>query len=77
VQGGQAPFAYEWHSSHDGLLGTEAMINTSLTAAVGKSTVISHTISLEVIDANGQEGADSIQVFIRPAVYLPLILKNR
>jgi hypothetical protein len=77
VQYGQAPFAYEWHSSHDGLLGTEATINAPLTAAIGKSTVISHTISLQVTDANGQEGADSIQVFIRPAVYLPLILKNR
>jgi hypothetical protein len=77
VQGGLAPFAYEWQSSHDGLLGTGAMINAPLTAAIGKGTVISHTISLQVVDANGQEGADSIEVFIRPAVYLPLILKNR
>jgi hypothetical protein len=77
VQGGLAPFAYEWQSSYDGLLGTGAMIEAPLTAAIGKSTVISHTISLQVVDANGQEGADSIQVFIRPAVYLPLILKNR
>jgi len=77
VQHGQAPFTYEWYSSHDGFLGSGATIEAPLTGAAQKGTVISHTISLQVVDANGQEGAASEMVFVRTAVYLPIILKGQ
>jgi hypothetical protein len=74
MQYGLEPFAYEWYSSHDGFLGSGDTIQASLSGAVEKGDLISHTISLQVTDANGQEGADSVMVFVRAALYLPIIL---
>ncbi|MGD8819069.1 MAG: DUF6345 domain-containing protein [Anaerolineae bacterium] len=76
VTQGKAPYTYEWYSSHDGLLGSEATSEASLSGAVEKGELISHTISLQVTDANGQEGADSRVVFVRTAAYLPIILRE-
>jgi hypothetical protein len=76
TQYGLEPFAYEWYSSHEGFLGSGDTINAPLSGAVEKGELISHTISLQVTDANGQEGADSVMVFVRTAHYLPVVLKD-
>jgi hypothetical protein len=76
MQYGLEPFTYEWYSSHDGFLGSGDTIMAPLTGAVEKGDLISHTISLQVTDANGQEGADSVAVFVRTAIYLPIVLRG-
>jgi hypothetical protein len=73
---GTPDFEYAWYSSYSGLLGTGPTIQATLTAALLKSDVVSHTITLKVTDANGQQGSDSLMVFVKPAVYLPLVLRN-
>ena len=75
-QYGTAPFSYKWHSSIDGFLGTGATITVPLTAGVRDTEVMSHDITLRVIDANGQKGADSTTVVVQPTIYLPGITKN-
>jgi hypothetical protein len=75
VQYGKPPFTYEWYSSYDGFLGSGQTITAPLTTEV-RTGIISHTISLQVTDANGQEGADSTMVFVKTAIHLPLVLRN-
>ncbi|MGQ9601039.1 MAG: hypothetical protein ACUVWZ_16725, partial [Anaerolineae bacterium] len=77
LQYGKPPFTYEWYSSHDGFLGTGASMTAGLSAGVIESTVISHTITLQVTDANRQQGTASIMVRVKPVVILPLLLKGR
>jgi hypothetical protein len=76
AQNGKAPFTYEWYSSHNGFLGDGATIQAPLSGAVEKGELISHTISLQVTDANGQEGAASQVIFVRTASYLPVVLRD-
>ncbi len=76
VQYGKPPFTYEWHSSHDGFLGSGATIAAPLTTLIREGEVVSHTISFQVSDANGQQGTSSKRVFVKAAVYLPIILKG-
>ncbi|MBN1874888.1 MAG: hypothetical protein JXA33_11715 [Anaerolineae bacterium] len=76
VQYGKEPFVYIWTSNYGGVLGTGKALNVQLSAALVKSDAISHTISLEVTDANGQQGSASVMVFVKPMVYLPLVLKD-
>lgn len=75
-QYGKAPYSYEWHSSHDGFLGSGEAISVALSAAIKEGGVVSHTISLQVTDANGQMGSDSTMVLVRPTMFLHLVLKG-
>jgi hypothetical protein len=77
VQFGKPPFTYNWYSDHDGFLGSEATITAPLTAAIREGEAVSHTITLQVTDANGQQSAASTTVFVKPTIYLPLVRKNR
>jgi hypothetical protein len=77
LEQGKAPFTYEWSSSHDGFLGNGESLEAPLTAAVAHGSVVSHTITLQVIDANGQQGTDSTMVYVKTGVYLPLVTKGQ
>ena len=77
LQHGKQPFTYVWSSSYDDLLGTGATITAPLLSAILENDVVSHTISLEVTDANGQKGTDSTTVLVWPTIYLPGILKSQ
>jgi hypothetical protein len=74
---GKEPYTFDWYSSHDGFLGSGQTLPAMLTGAVEKGSLVSHTITLQVTDANGQKGAASENVYVRTAVYLPIVLKNR
>jgi hypothetical protein len=76
VQQGKAPFTYEWFSSHDGFLGSGSTITVPLTPAIAKGNLVSHTISLQVTDVNGQQDTDSIMVVVNAAVYLPVTFRD-
>jgi hypothetical protein len=76
VQQGKAPFTYTWSSSHEGFLGRGSTITVPLTPAIHEGSLVSHTISLQVVDANGQADTDSIMVVVKAAVYLPVIIRN-
>jgi hypothetical protein len=73
---GKEPYTFDWYSSHDGLLGSGQTLDAILTGAVEKGSLVSHTITLQVTDANGQKGAASENVYVRTAVYLPIVLKG-
>jgi hypothetical protein len=76
VQYGKPPFTYEWYSSHDGFLGSGASIQAPLTTAIREGEVVSHTISFQVTDTNGQQGTATTSVLVKAGVYLPIILKK-
>jgi hypothetical protein len=73
---GQEPYTFDWYSSHDGFLGSGATLVTTLSGAVEKGALVLHTLSLRVTDANGQTGTAAEELFVRTAVYLPIILRN-
>ena len=73
---GRAPYTFAWYSSVQGFLGTGPAIDVPLWPALVKGDLADHTITLQVTDANGQQGSDSVQVLVRAAVYLPLVLRN-
>lgn len=73
---GTAPFTYAWQSSYSGPLGSGATLEAPLPAAILKSSLISHTITLQVTDANGQSGTASRMVYVRAALYLPLVIRD-
>jgi hypothetical protein len=75
LQYGRPPFTYAWYSTHDGPLGSGASIVVPLSAAIREGEAFSQTFSLKVTDANGQMGTDSVDVFVRPAAFLPAVLK--
>ena len=74
-QNGVPPFQYEWSSSVDGPLGGGEVLTATLTAQVKAGDVLSNTISLQVTDANGQQGGDSVTIVVH-RVYLPLVMRN-
>ena len=76
VDYGTAPFTFEWTSSLDGFLGSGQTLATPLLSEAKAGQVVSNTITLHVIDAHGLQGTDSVTVFVRLPVYLPLINKN-
>jgi hypothetical protein len=76
-ENGMPPFTYEWYSSSDGFLGSGATLQAPLSTALGKGEVLDHVISLEVTDANGQQGTATVNVFVKTAVYLPLIMRSQ
>jgi hypothetical protein len=76
AKSGVAPYTFDWYSSHDGFLGSGESIDAILTGAVEKGSLVSHTITLQATDANGQKGAASENVYVRTAIYLPIVLKD-
>jgi hypothetical protein len=76
AQFGLEPYTFDWYSSHDGFLGSGATLDTMLSGAMEKGDLVHHTISLRVTDANGQTGTASEELFVRTAVYLPIVLKG-
>ena len=77
LQYGKPPYSYAWYSTHEGPLGSGASIAVPLSAAIREGQVFSHTLSLQVTDANGQQGTDSVEVFVQPTVYLPIVIKKK
>jgi hypothetical protein len=57
-------------------LGTGPAIDVPLWPTLVKGDLTNHTITLQVTDANGQQGSDSVEVMVRAGVYLPVVLRN-
>lgn len=66
ASGGISPYAYEWYSDVDGLLGTGASINASLTGSQKEGQAQQHTISLRVTDNMGLIAEDTVRVKVLP-----------
>jgi hypothetical protein len=75
VTGGKPPYSFEWKSDHDGVLGTDASILGSLTTSAKDGQLSKHVISLQVIDANGQQSTATIEVYINALTLLPFVVK--
>jgi hypothetical protein len=76
VHYGRAPYTFDWYSSVQGFLGTGLTIDVPLWPALAKGDLTSHTITLQVTDANGQQGSDSVEVTVKADIYLPVVLRN-
>lgn len=66
ASGGISPYAYEWYSDVDGLLGTGASINAWLTGSQKEGQAQQHTISLRVTDNMGLIAEDTVRVTVLP-----------
>jgi hypothetical protein len=77
AQDGLEPYTFEWYSSYQGFLGTGPKIDVPLWAALAKGDLTDHTITLQVTDANGQQGSDAVEVTVRAGIYLPVVPKNQ
>jgi hypothetical protein len=73
---GTGPFTYEWYSSYQGFLGTGHTLGVTLLGALSRGELTTHTITLHVTDANGQQGSDAVEVKVQTNIYLPVILKG-
>jgi hypothetical protein len=73
---GKEPYTFTWYSSVQGYLGTGPSIDVPLWPALVKGDLTSHTITLQLTDANGQQGSDSVEVMVSATIYLPLVLRN-
>jgi hypothetical protein len=76
AQSGQPPYSFDWYSSRDGYLGSGATLPTTLSGGLEKGALVPHTISLQVTDANGQNGTAAEDLFVRTGIYLPMVLKG-
>lgn len=76
VNYGREPYTFEWYSSAQGFLGTGPTLDVPLWPALVKGDLTSHTITLQVTDANGQQGSDSVEVTVKADIYLPVVLRN-
>jgi hypothetical protein len=75
VEGGQAPYTYLWTSSVDGDLGTTLTLDSPALHPDLKSALQANKLTLLVIDANGMNATANVDVLVRAAVYLPLVLR--
>jgi hypothetical protein len=67
VRGGSGPMEVAWHSNIDGPLGEGSAITVDRPSPVRRGrTVVSHTITATVTDANGSQDAHSILVRVQP-----------
>ena len=69
------PYTFEWKSDHDGVLGIDASILSSLTTSAKGGSLFKHIIYLQVIDANGMQSTASIEVYINGLTLLPFVVK--
>lgn len=79
VSAGNGPFAYEWSSSSQGVLGTAEDITVALISAAKPDAAVSPvTLSLKVTDANGlsRTAEVTVNVVVAP-IWLPVIVSNR
>jgi len=75
VGGGQGPYTYLWTSSVDGVLGADLKLDSPALYPDIKSGLTANKLTLLVVDANGLTASASVDVLVRTAVYLPLVLK--
>ncbi len=76
VNGGQEPYTYLWTSSVDGVLGTDLKLESPALHPDIKGVLTANKLTLLVIDADGLHATASIDVLVRTAVYLPLVLRQ-
>ncbi len=76
VEGGQKPYMYLWTSSVDGALGADLKLDSPALHPDIKGVLMANKITLLVVDANGLHATASVDVLVRAAVYLPLVLKQ-
>ena len=75
VQNGKPPFTYKWTASGNGALGSGASITAPLNTVIKGSNIYSQTISLDVMDANGEHGTATTVVYVLASTYLPIVFK--
>jgi len=75
IEGGQTPYTYLWTSSVGGTLGTDLKLDSPALYPDIKSGLTANKLTLLVVDADGLTASASVDVLVRTAVYLPLILK--
>ncbi|MFN2285001.1 MAG: DUF6345 domain-containing protein [Anaerolineae bacterium] len=74
--GGQEPYTYLWTSSVDGELGPDPIMESPALHPDLKSGLQANELTLLVVDANGMHATANVDVLVRAAVYLPLVLKQ-
>jgi hypothetical protein len=77
ASGGFAPFVFKWMAGQNGDLGTGPEITAPLVYGTrpGQGGATQETITLRVINANGQARNVSISVNVAQPTYLPMMLK--
>ena len=73
ISGGTEPYFIQWTSSSDGFLGAEKNILHAIGSQVKGGSLFQPTVTLQVTDANGLIGSDTIILNINPVFWIPLI----
>lgn len=76
VVGGTPLYSWAWSSSVDGPLGNTDVIEARLSPSTKGNEVFYHSIEIQVTDANGLIGTDTVMVKIKVPLYLPSVLRQ-
>jgi hypothetical protein len=74
AESGNPPYTLEWSSSEAGFLGAGKTLPVVLPPS-GRIETVPQWITLTVTDANGQSGSVSILVFVKPKMFLPVMIR--
>ncbi len=75
ITGGLAPYSITWAADVDGFLGDTLSLTHPLGSIFRGDAASTQVVTLQVVDANGLTGSDTITLKIQPLVWLPLALK--